>query len=412
MRKEHEMPQHIRAPPEGWVEQCKIDGHSEESMYQLWSKQMTADQRNKVQKRSPLLGYANYTKHRPVIARPDGFLPLPVMWVAEQRARGLSQTDLEHLWKHGMTQNARRDIARLPALRAATVAAAQAKIDHGTADSRAETIVRQGGYRLHSDAAAAKSAALESKQANRDRLSLDRLAFRKLHAAGCIEDGCPLSGEQGDVLLPLLQHDHRDDTEKVGTVTALWGEERMIELQKTGCKCLWHHFLHTRVQMNYGPASKRRDASKREFALLKERTGCQHPCHERMPYTSLVPSASDDPLMYGFLHVSHVFRCLAEKRSDEENLLHLQTGVAVIHCHFCHALWTALEDAATCTTPLAQHNRNALLEAVPSFVMHFDQTTHEFDWSAARAQKSANITASQLKRFQSQYAEQSKRQRL
>lgn len=272
------------------------------------------------------------------------------------------------------------------------LAEAKAKVAEGTASVHIARFVDRGcrrAYATREDAIAAKK---ETKRESVHRKSQAILEFRMEHAKGCSVEGCPLAPPaEGEppVILSLLEHDHIDRETKVGMVTALNGEARVRELAKTRCVCLWHHFLHTRKQKGYVPAGQRTGTGAapdaKELASWKERVHCQHPLHGSMPYASLVPSVKDDPIMLGFLEVSHVFRGGAHNRDRaneaKRNMDELRSGAAVVHCSFCHALWTLAESAHMADTPFAQHQYRLL---APAFVEHFKEKTAGFDWKAER----------------------------
>ena len=117
-----------------------------------------------------------------------------------------------------------------------------------------------------------------------------------------------------------------------------------------------------------------------ELARYKERTGCEHPCHHNMSYATLVPGADVDPLMYGFLEVSHFNRGNEDIRGT--GLEDVQRGLAEIHCKFCHRLFTLCEDAQMYDTEFTQHQYAQLLKYNPAFVQYFIEKTIGFDWKA------------------------------
>ncbi len=189
----------------------------------------------------------------------------------------------------------------------------------------------------------------------------------------------------------LLQYDHREDEEKTDCVSSLFGSAREAEVQKTDCKCAWHHFMHTRVQMGYTPDGKycTNTGLKLQLRKRKEKTGCQHPLHKGMPYSSLVPSSCDDPLVYGFLDVSHVRlgRTASKTHGEAQLLADLDSGAAVIHCKFCHFLYTVCENAMKFSSAKSQYYFSVLLRKLPAFVQHFDESTAGFDWDLYRSER-------------------------
>jgi len=305
-------------------------------------------------------------------------------------------------WK-AMTRRRRQRWWKHDSDNKALVAAAAAKVAAGTADTRTANFAARGGYRAHASKEEADAVREEAARVAAHRRSQDALEFRLQHAKGCSIEGCPLAppaGGEPPVLLGLLEHDHIDRSTKVAKVTELKGDARIAELQKTQCLCMWHHFLRTREQLGILPIEERKKKPTDRYAIAlatrKERVHCEHPMHGSMPYASLVPSASDDPLVYGFLHASHVLRGGLHNthfnRRSEAILSDLASGAVVIHCKFCHALWTLAEDAQLADTPLTQHQYRLLPSA---FVEHFKEKTAGFDWKAERVRICARISDGQ-----------------
>jgi len=317
--------------------------------------------------------------------------PTPA-WMAKRAMKGDSPDAAIAGWK-AMTRRRRQRWWKYDSDAKARIAAAVAKVAAGTADARAANYATRGGYRAHASKEDAAAAREEEGRIAAHRKSQDTLEFRLQHAKGCSVEGCPLAPpKDGEPLVPLrlLEHDHVDQATKVAKVTTLKGNARAAELEKTQCMCMWHHFLRTREQRGHRPvldpsAIQRRTKEALAVAMWKERVHCEHPLHGSMPYASLVPSASDDPLMYGFLHASHVMRGGLHntnfKRRSDTVLSDLASGAAVVHCKFCHALWTLAEDAQLADTPLTQHQYGLL---PPAFVEHFKEKTAGFDWEAER----------------------------
>ena len=220
------------------------------------------------------------------------------------------------------------------------------------------------------------------------RSSADTLQFRLKHSKGCIRVGCVLAPPKDSdgigslMLFALLEFDHRNAKEKTNCVTLLRGPLRDEEVLKTDCVCLWCHYLHTCEQMDFGV----RPPSTIGLVLRqwKLRTGCEHPCHASMPYASLVPTAEVNPLVFGFLEVSHKVRGTRRSYKPADHLEDLTNGAAVIHCSFCHNLWTLCEFAQVCTTPLVTHQYALLQQQHPEFVRVFKEVTKDVDWVAMR----------------------------
>ncbi len=98
--------------------------------------------------------------------------------------------------------------------------------------------------------------------------------------------------------------------------------------------------------------------------------------------------------MYGFLEVSHVHRrSVKGTESDRDRLANLVDSTAVVHCRFCHKLYTICEFAKLYDTPMCQDQFAKLLVQAPAFVQHFEQSTQGYDWAAERAKLSASKSA-------------------
>ncbi len=381
MRKKHKMPPK-RAPPESWVEKQVDSGMSPESVKELWEG-ATSAWRWKIQKK------ANNTAA--VLIAPAGEIGCPIRappqrWVEEREAEGMTPDDIYHAWA-SLTYSQRSDQRRLPVLRNNTMVAALQRIAEGEATMRTVLFVQKGGLRHHDTAEKAQAAKRENDREASQRSSADRLSFALANKLGCVEPGCVLSSTGESSFLMLLQHDHRDEEEKIDQVTVLSGVARVLEVAKTDCKCLWHHFVHTRQQRKSAPVCERKGAMQM-LSRRKEEVGCQHPLHGSMIYSSLVPSATDDPLMYGFLDVSHVIRGKTSRQPGDRQLLaDLDSGTAVVQCKFCHWLYTVCENAKLFFSATSQHHFAVLLRSVPSFVQHFEQTTAGFDWDSYREEQ-------------------------
>jgi hypothetical protein len=190
------------------------------------------------------------------------------------------------------------------------------------------------------------------------------------------------------VFFCLLDFDHRDRSTKVNGVMMLEGAARNIELTKTDCLCLWHHWMHTALQLGWSDAMAQPDMNQvqTELGKFKLERGCQHPLHHSMWYAPLL---LQNPNHASFLEGSHVFRKAdipARGRAPHLRLLELQSGASVVHCRFCHRLWTIcervkLEDGRG---RVIQASFALLLQRFPSFVQHFEVVTQGFDWDAER----------------------------
>lgn len=322
-------------------------------------------------------------------ARSTLFLP-PPEWRAHCRAQDMSIPAMETLWAE-MTRDQRRSWIR----RQTKIANARARVEAGTASIRETLYAQRGGHQRHAtdeERKSAKQAAIRSRDLRR---SSSALAFKKSTAVGCVVDECPLHEEVDTSSAPwitLLEYDHRDASEKVAMVSLLHGVEREIEHAKTDTKCLWHHHLHTRHSGDWKIASKLPRKFQRQIAAIKESKGCEHPVHKTMEYAALVPSSNDDPLVHGFLHVSHIRLDVKEvvRPSYSVKLDHLNAGSAVIHCAFCHRLWTACEHAKIFDTPVSRHHFDLLLKRSPAFVQHFEESTVGIDWSEVKRRRGAH----------------------
>lgn len=274
-----------------------------------------------------------------------------------------------------------------------------AKVEAGTATRREQLFVARGGLSYRDEADRGRAAI--SRRARNNQNS-DYLNFKKTHATGCSVEGCALQ-PSANPMISLMDHDHRDPSTKVDNVTRMTGEERAAEVAKTDCTCLWHHFLHTREQKGYQPIGKSRILKPMHQVLLewKEYTGCEHPLHASMPYATLVPSAAEDPLMYGFLQISHVerpFRACYKKVERNDQLRDLKSGAAVVHCYFCHRLYTMCERSKLTGGLHSASEYATLLRQSPAFIQHFEESTTNVDWVAMRAKTHENMSKAATER--------------
>lgn len=145
----------------------------------------------------------------------------------------------------------------------------------------------------------------------------------------------------------VLQTYHRDRKHK--NVSALNLQVAETEAMKTEPKCLYHHWLRTRVQLNFRALCDLNEKTDRHsVATWKQNVGCQHPLHGEMPYAALLDQT--DSRLHSFLTVSHIVRNHRTKSQPTgeplytQHLLDLLSGEAVVHCRFCHAVYTHCEN--------------------------------------------------------------------
>lgn len=344
--------------------------------------------------------------------RRHGPLPLapPTAWIASQVAGGLPENEVQKKW-NGMTQHQRQYRRKYAERKAKIQEIAQAKVDAGSTDSRTLTVARQGGYARLKTPEFVAFARAAARARDSERTSSAWLTFRRNTAKGCTVKGCVLAPADSDPLLCLLEHDHVDPDQKTSDLARLHGEERLAEAEKTQVKCLWHHFIHTREHRGDKPIPQKKKGWSPILALVKVRTGCEHPLHASMPYASLVPSYKDDPLLAGFMEVSHI-DCRESLDSSVRNgarnvalLEHLASEKAVVHCSFCHRLYTMCEHASMSNTSGCQYQYAVLLRRFPAFVQHFDEVTSAVDWEEERRQRSSNMSEAQQKSKKSRSTE-------
>ncbi len=298
----------------------------------------------------------------------------PREWIEEQdELFGMDEIHALKLWcsmSFGQRHNFRRRLITLKKVRK--------KVSAGSTDPRLVRAASTGIYRRTHDSA--EAAERQWDEDKRNRHSKRWLDFRQSNATGCSVPGCVLQGPLCLALVPLIEHDHVDDSSKLGEMSHMPLKKRDAELQKTICVCLWHHQLHTRVQNGIKPAVDRPGGARRKLSFRKEQLGCQHPLHSSMVYASLVPAAKDDPLMYGFLHVSHVSVGPKADHKDSSKIRDLDRGAAVIHCAFCHKLYTVLEYSKLHARAASRAYEAAMRAKFPEFCAHFDSATAGTDW--------------------------------
>jgi len=357
--------------------------------------------------------------------------PAPEWWNEQQLSlsSSLSPEDMRLRW--AALSNIGRSSAvqcfRLKQSRLASVQARLATIDSTTTltavpSSRALTAARnfvaKGGRTMHPSKAAYFVSKRECALKKSKLRSAETLEFRRKHASYCSIPGCVLgaittdsaSSIQSDrnhagtdainVLLDLINLDHIDPKTKIDVVTALSGPLRLEELKKTQPLCLWHHFLKTREEKGIRSLF---DVTHdyRVVALIKTFLGCQHPEHDSMKYASLVPKSSDDPRMFNFLEISHIRRgnsAYSGLNINSTIFRHILGGLAVVHCKFCHALYTVCErHHLTPESPYLADQYNVLKRISPQFVQQFEESTAGFPW-ATEAQRMTDQRVSSLRK--------------
>lgn len=319
-----------------------------------------------------------------------------------------SDDAIMRIW-NDLTQTQRLSAWNCERLMQRRLAAAHQRIASGRGTPHDKGLVQGGGYSRARIGCRPRQVLLRSnggeereeqkRKRYNNRRSKRLLEFQLQHARGCAHPGCTLAPVDGvESMMPFLlfEHDHIDPALKEGDVSRLSGAAKEAELEKTVCMCAWHHFLRTRDQrsswgdrINRSPLGCKMETHARtEIDAIKERVGCQHPCHGLMPYASMIPSLDTDPRAIGFFHVSHVR--LDHPRPKQttrhrDHLADLRSGAAVVHCKSCHQVWTTCENARLYDTPLSQHQDALVRRRFPAFVQHFDMQTAGFDWRAQRA---------------------------
>jgi hypothetical protein len=291
-----------------------------------------------------------------------------------------------HHWKHVFDKHKRATAKYCLKKRMATLERARVAVAAGHANNRVRMFAQNGGHHQHESYEAAGLAHEASMQAANDRASAEWLAFKVKHVKGCSVPGCDLGpGKIDAVLLCLFDYVRAIPGQPTLAVFTSRGAAREEVAAKTACKCLWHHFSHTASEQNYQPVSRVRDQGPRDIARIKEARGCQHPLHATMPYSALVRGALETPSGVGFLDVSHVTRGRSTRRlSHHERIDDLATGAAVVHCKFCHRLYTLCEAANLTSTDFTRQQFELLSSTYPKFVDHFNQATAGFDWAKER----------------------------
>lgn len=272
---------------------------------------------------------------------------------------------------------------------------AAAVVKAAAGDVRSINLLAKDGNTHHPNRAACEAANLAGSVHSNARASAKNLALQLKHAR-CSIDGCPLSN--GEQLVRLL-HFTRTTGEKGPPVTRLRGDTREAEVRKSTRLCIYHHHNRLKHRMKPAGGSYAMSIAYASLRRIKEEKGCEYPHHDSMPYASLVPKPDMDPTIYGFFEVSHVRRGRARKLlSNEELVADINRGDAVVHCKFCHALYTLCESAQMYTTPSTQHQFGKLRAAHPEFVAHFEQATSGFDWGAEKERIGSLISKGKKRR--------------
>lgn len=284
------------------------------------------------------------------------------------------------------------------------IADANTAVELGVATHRQQTIAERGhlrpkGYATPEDQAIARAKDAD-RSVNRESASILRFRLERVH--GCTIQGCPLSSpEPSDRILSLFEFDHINRDTKIAYVTKLKGIERDAEFEKTQVLCLWHHFEKTRDERNYRANSNRAERVQCILGQEKNARGCEHPCHSAMAYADIVPRAehADSTRSTGFFHVSHIRRehthpVIGNSRAMR-HIADLKAGTAVVHCCFCHRLYTLCENAARSQRPYSDREFAVLLKQSPAFVQHFNEATAGYDWSiqVERARQRSSVSA-------------------
>lgn len=284
--------------------------------------------------------------------------------------------------------------------KARTLEAVKAKVAAGTANRNQQTFALRGGHRLYGTpeerAATQKATALRRRHIQNQYVSEDRLKFRLEHSKGCSVPDCVLGPVDGvEPLISLIHHSHLGgmDHGKMH-VSTLPPSKKVAALEKTTCLCRWHQF-----QKNKGAA----ETDPGIVGSWKEITECEHLLHESMPYAKMITSTNEDPSVRGFFDVSHVVlgqagnKRLGPDEREKRYIADLLSGAAVVHCKFCHALWTLCEDSMLYDTPLTNHQKTLLATRHPEFVADFEDKTRGFDWKAEKMRLDEVMAEGKLK---------------
>jgi hypothetical protein len=334
---------------------------------------------------------------------------VPDWWMEKRRKEEdsgveLSDQTLADEWK-ALGRVRRKAVLLCQRLRVATMKRAVARIADGTDDKYTKTYVQQGGKTVHETPEAAAEKARLCILRRNQQIAMSRYQTRRALVQGCSIPGCVLNSCS---LLSLIDDDHRDGVEKIASTSQIPLHLLEEEMKKTDPKCKWHHFLHTRKMLRFKTAEET-TGDQKLLMTLKNTGGCSHPCHSRAPYKTLVPNAEADPLVTGFLHVSHVNPLDKKGKTYKLWLWQLEAGLAAVHCHFCHSMWTVCEwQAVEDTKPEEERSPRVAAEfqellRLPdglgeAFLAHFREKTSEVDWNAVRASRSANRSTAAKRR--------------
>ena len=273
----------------------------------------------------------------------------------------------------------------------------------GKTDSRSLTFLAQGGANRQHDSAVDRQS-WNNKRAVA-RKSVAWLLFLRQKMLGCSVAGCPLGPVAGvEPIFALLNWDHLHD--KLEMVYKLSASQWEKEIAKCRVMCLWHHHLVTAQQRGFRTLAELKSSTGTKqctlFAEHKLATGCQHPQHYALPYSSLWIV---HPHLHSFLQRSQILRGVATlpenkiKQGEQRAAMHLDhcsRGLAVIHCHFCHALYTRLEAEIANSSPFLRAEVVKIAQRYPEFVREFvtKQSVINFDWKGYAEEAADKISKS------------------
>lgn len=172
-------------------------------------------------------------------------------------------------------------------------------------------------------------------------------------------------------LLSLLEQDHIDV--KNGNFGGLNAKERQKELEFVRPLCLLHHCMRTSAQQNHRCAGLQVSHFAAAVSTMKIDSGCRFPLHDEMPWAAMVADLVKNGGAIGnFFVVSHLRRGgkhqqIAVKHTYyASHLRDLDSGVAVVMCKFCDAIWTSMErHKMHPNTPQSQHQGRFLRQWLP-----------------------------------------------
>lgn len=323
--------------------------------------------------------------------------PPPSWWMEARLQEGMPRELIISKWEVDTTRAKRTAIRLRAAKKAQRLEDAKRRIANGAADVRTLNFVKNGGFKKHKTRKDALRAQREVVKAAHARRSEERLKFRQRTSTRCANVNCVIGSTPGTSFFSFLDYDHLKQSTKIKEISQLCGDARKAELPKTEVKCLFHHFLHTRSQLGYAAADSRSTKVETDIAELKGHKGCQHPHHAKMQYASMVPSFDEDPRIYGFLNVTYLkpTRRTAKRngsRHYDKMIRSLESGEAIVLCHFCYKLYALCSDAKFRDTATTQHQFALLKQHHPEFIEHFEQCTTDVDWNAERAHRNKRVT--------------------